>query len=63
MVARKAFANGVKDDAESNVYQILRQGLDDLSNLCDAVEDKFTEARDVFNAQNPDREKSSQAGL
>ena len=57
-VACKAFANSVKDDAESNVYQILRKGLDDLSNLCDAVEEKFTEARDEFNAEDPDREKS-----
>jgi DNA-directed RNA polymerase subunit L len=47
-----------KDDAQSNVYQILRKGLDDLSDLCDTVEEKFTEARDEFNAQNPDRENS-----
>ena len=47
-----------EDDAQSNVYQILRKGLDDLSDLCDTVEEKFTEARDEFNAQNPDREKS-----
>lgn len=38
-----------------NVLEVLRKGLDDLTDLCDVVEDKFTKARDEFNAANPDR--------
>nr|OQO20553.1 hypothetical protein B0A51_11729 [Rachicladosporium sp. CCFEE 5018] len=32
-----------------SVYEVLRKGLDDLSDLCDAVEDKFKVSRDSFN--------------
>lgn len=35
-------------DNES-VFDVLRKGLEDLANLCDVVEDKFTVARDEFN--------------
>ncbi|EGP85280.1 uncharacterized protein MYCGRDRAFT_45952, partial [Zymoseptoria tritici IPO323] len=38
-----------------NVMEVLRKGLDDLSDMCDAVEEKFTTARDEFNEANPDR--------
>ncbi|KAK6410770.1 RNA polymerase subunit AC19 [Oleoguttula sp. CCFEE 5521] len=31
-----------------SVHEVLRKGLDDLSDLCDAVEDKFTVSRDAF---------------
>ena len=40
-----------------SVFEVLRKGLDDLADLCDVVEDKFTAARDEFNATNLDREK------
>lgn len=46
------------DEDGMDVYQILRKGLDDLTDLCDVVEDKFTAARDEFNKQYPSREKS-----
>jgi len=32
------------------VYEVLRKGLNDLTDLCDVVEDKFVAARDEFNA-------------
>lgn len=38
-----------------SVFEVLRKGLDDLSDLCDVVEEKFTTARDEFNATHPDR--------
>ncbi|TKA81144.1 DNA-directed RNA polymerases I and III subunit RPAC2 [Friedmanniomyces simplex] len=38
-----------------SVFEVLRKGLSDLSDLCDVVEDKFTTARDDFNATHPDR--------
>lgn len=38
-----------------SVFEVLRKGLSDLADLCDVVEDKFTTARDNFNAANPDR--------
>lgn len=31
-----------------SVYTVLEKGLDDLMNLCDVVEEKFTIARDEF---------------
>ncbi|KAF4543488.1 putative dna-directed rna polymerase i and iii 14 kda polypeptide protein [Lasiodiplodia theobromae] len=34
-----------------SVYDVLEQGLDDLAELCDVVIDKFTVARDEFNAR------------
>jgi DNA-directed RNA polymerase I and III subunit RPAC2 len=46
------------DDAESTVWDVLRKGLNDLSDVCDVVEEKFTAARDEFNKQYPTREKS-----
>lgn len=42
-----------------SVYDVLRKGLSDLAAMCDVVEDKFTVARDEFNAANPDRNKKS----
>ncbi|KAL1302307.1 hypothetical protein AAFC00_002722 [Neodothiora populina] len=33
-----------------NVYDVLEKGLNDLMDLCDVVVDKFTLARDQFNA-------------
>ncbi|KZZ88230.1 DNA-directed RNA polymerase I and III 14 KDA polypeptide [Ascosphaera apis ARSEF 7405] len=35
----------------TNVFEALQKGLDDLMDLCDAVTEKFTIARDEFNAQ------------
>ncbi|KAF2175290.1 DNA-directed RNA polymerase I and III 14 KDA polypeptide [Zopfia rhizophila CBS 207.26] len=34
-----------------NVYDVLEKGLDDLMDLCDVVINKFTIARDDFNAR------------
>ncbi|KAF2143020.1 uncharacterized protein K452DRAFT_350678 [Aplosporella prunicola CBS 121167] len=34
-----------------SVYDVLEKGLEDLADLCDVVIDKFTVARDDFNAQ------------
>ena len=33
------------------VYDALEKGFDDLMDLCDVVIDKFTVARDAFNAK------------
>lgn len=41
------------------MFEVLRQGLDDLKDLCNVVEEKFTEARDEFNATNPDRTEAA----
>jgi len=41
-----------------SVFTVLRKALDDLEDLCNVVEDKFTTARDQFNAQHPDRVSS-----
>ncbi|CAK3838473.1 DNA-directed RNA polymerases I and III subunit RPAC2 [Lecanosticta acicola] len=38
-----------------NVFDVLRKALDDLTDLCEAVEEKFVAARDQFNEENPDR--------
>lgn len=45
------------DDSDVTVYAVLQKALDDLVDVCDAVEEKFTTARDEFNAANPDRGK------
>ena len=45
------------DEHGQTVTEILRKGLNDLSDLCDSVEEKFTEARNEFNKQYPSREK------
>lgn len=37
-----------------NVMEVLRKALDDLSDLCDVVEEKFIASRDQFKATNPD---------
>lgn len=37
-----------------SVFDVLRKGLDDLGDLCDAVEEKFIEARDKFKSEYPD---------
>jgi DNA-directed RNA polymerase I and III subunit RPAC2 len=57
-LGQSTHANLRVDDAEANVFDVLRKGLNDLSDLCDVVEDKFTVARDEFNQQDPSREKS-----
>ena len=33
----------------TNVYDVLEKGLNDLMDLCDVVTDKFTIARDEYN--------------
>lgn len=38
---------------EVNVYDVLEKGLNDLMDMCDVVVDKFTIARDNFNATKP----------
>ncbi|KAI5294228.1 RNA polymerase subunit AC19 [Ascosphaera acerosa] len=35
----------------TNVFEVLHKGLDDLMDFCDVVTEKFTIARDEFNAQ------------
>lgn len=35
---------------EVSVYDVLEKSLSDLADLCDVVVDKFTVARDDFNA-------------
>lgn len=42
-----------------SVFEVLRKGLQDLAELCDVVSDKFTTARDTYDAANPE-EKASQ---
>ena len=39
--------------------EVLRKGLEDLTDLCDVVVDKFTASRDEFNAAHPDGLQSS----
>ncbi|KAM0704865.1 hypothetical protein Q7P35_007652 [Cladosporium inversicolor] len=39
--------------------EVLRKGLEDLTDLCDAVTDKFTASRDKFNASHPNGVQSS----
>jgi len=34
-----------------NAAEVLNKGLDDLMAMCDVIIDKFTVARDDFNAQ------------
>ena len=36
---------------DANVYDVLDKGLNDLMDLCDVVTEKFTVARDDFNAR------------
>lgn len=47
------YSTDLADDV--SVYEVLRKALDDLTDLCDAVEEKFTAARDEYNEANPDR--------
>ena len=35
----------------TTVYDVLEKGFDDLMALCDVVTEKFTAARDEFNAK------------
>jgi len=37
-----------------SVMEVLRKALDDLSDLCDVVEEKFVASRDEFKVTNPD---------
>ena len=39
--------------------EVLRKGLEDLTDLCDVVVDKFAASRDEFNAAHPDGLQSS----
>ncbi|RWQ92876.1 DNA-directed RNA polymerase, partial [Paecilomyces variotii] len=39
----------------TTAVEALEKGLDDLMDLCDVVTDKFTTARDEFNAAQQDR--------
>jgi len=39
--------------------EVLRKGLEDLTDLCDVVMDKFTASRDEFNSSHPDGVQSS----
>jgi len=39
--------------------EVLRKGLEDLTDLCDVVVDKFTASRDEFNSAHPDGLQSS----
>ena len=39
--------------------EVLRKGLEDLTDLCDVVVDKFTASRDEFNAAHPDGVQSA----
>jgi len=43
----------IKPIDEVSVYDVLEKALNDLADLCDVVVDKFTVARDDFNAANP----------
>ncbi|KAK0334742.1 RNA polymerase subunit AC19 [Friedmanniomyces endolithicus] len=38
-----------------SVFEVLRKGLNDLEDLCDVVEDKFTIARDEFDTAHPEQ--------
>ena len=53
------FSSKVSTD-NITVYDALEQGFDDLMGLCDVVIDKFTAARDEFNA---DLENATNAQL
>lgn len=39
--------------------EVLRKGLEDLTDLCDVVADKFTASRDEFNAAHPEGVQAS----
>ena len=45
-------ADAVTDGVEAN--EVLRKGLEDLSNLCGVVVDKFTASRNAFNEAHRD---------
>ncbi|KAI5365480.1 Putative DNA-directed RNA polymerase Rpb11, 13-16kDa subunit, RNA polymerase, RBP11-like subunit [Septoria linicola] len=36
-----------------SVFEVLKKGLQDLVDMCDVVEEKFTTARDEFMAEHP----------
>ncbi|KAL4877702.1 DNA-directed RNA polymerase [Aspergillus karnatakaensis] len=42
----------------TTAFEALEKGLETLMDLCDVVTDKFTEARDGFNASQADRMES-----
>ncbi|KAF9884343.1 RNA polymerase subunit AC19 [Aspergillus nanangensis] len=42
----------------TNAVEVLEKGLDTLMDLCDVVTDKFTTARDAFNASEADKMSS-----
>lgn len=50
-------ANPFPQDTTTAV-EALEKGLDSLMDLCDVVTDKFTAARDTFNAEQADRMES-----
>lgn len=39
--------------------EVLRKALDDLSDLCDVVEEKFTASRDEYKITNPEGKPTS----
>lgn len=39
----------------TTAFEALEKGLNDLMDLCDVVSDKFTTARDAFNASEADK--------
>jgi DNA-directed RNA polymerase I and III subunit RPAC2 len=39
----------------TNAVEALEKGLDSLMDLCDVVTEKFTDARDAFNAAEADK--------
>ena len=47
----------IPDDVDTTVYDVLGKALNDLTDLCDVVEEKFTASRDEFNAANSNRGK------
>lgn len=58
VIGNTAMLTTKADDSDVTVYAVLEKALNDLTDVCDAVEDKFTSARDEFNAANPDRGKA-----
>ncbi len=50
-----SFAKPIRATDGTTVYDALAKGLDDLTELCDIVIEKFTAARDAFNEEEMDR--------
>ena len=54
---RRTLPNTFTDGVSAS--EVLRKGLEDLTDLCDVVMDKFTASRDEFNSSHPDGVQSS----